>query len=594
MKKNTLSIAFRAWVFVAVFLAVGIAWQADAEVVGPTSITIKHACISMPDGTVTAATGTPAVTCPARTIKMWLPADSTAVAPATGLLAPGSFVITAAQGDNLTITVANELAIPVSLVIPGQVLSNNTGPVWFSDIASPYTSATASGSRPAPANAADPEDPAFKYRVRSFSHEAPPGVPGTPGTPAAYTWNNLKAGTYLILSGTHPSLQVQMGIYGVLIVRAAGGAPYTGIPAPTQEATLLFSEIDPVIHNAADDTLMIGVPPTIPSTNDYKPKYFLINGKAFPAGNPLPIGAPGSTTLLRFANAGLDTYVPLLQGQYMQVIAEDGYVKATNLRFNRYSVDLHAEKTFDALLTNPAAAGYIPVYDRRLYLSNAAEVPGGMMAYLEVGGPGGNLLTVATNGGTGTGTVKAVSLPGGIYCDSSIAGSDCTQDYFAGIVLKLIGHGNANSTLSPIPNGWTGCDSVTAANECVVAMTGAKNVTASFVAGGGPPPQTGLLILKRPNRGRATKTKPYQIKWRFKKDPGPTVLIELLQNGQVFTTVAPAAPAGTPNARGKGRGGFAWTVAPAIPDGTGYQIRITSNADPTMSDTSNKTFKIVP
>ena len=147
MKKKILKNTYTAWVLIALFLTIGMAWQADAAVVGPTNITIKHACISMPDGVVTAATGTPAVSCPAGTIKMWLPADSTAVPPATGLLAPGSFVITAAVGDNLSITVTNELTIPVSLVIPGQVLSNNGGPVWFADVAHPYTSATAVGSQ---------------------------------------------------------------------------------------------------------------------------------------------------------------------------------------------------------------------------------------------------------------------------------------------------------------------------------------------------------------------------------------------------------------------------------------------------------------
>jgi len=194
MKKKILTNAYAARVLIAIFLTIGMVWQACAQPVGPTNITIKHACISMPDGTVTAATGTPAVSCPAGTIKMWLPADSTAVAPETGLLAPGSFVINAAVGDNLTITVTNELSIPVSLTIPGQVLSNNTGPVWFADIALPYTSATATGSRPTPANASDPEDPAFKYRVRSFAHEAPPGLPGAPGAPTTYTWNNLSWG----------------------------------------------------------------------------------------------------------------------------------------------------------------------------------------------------------------------------------------------------------------------------------------------------------------------------------------------------------------------------------------------------------------
>jgi len=592
MKKKTLTMAFTMWVLVAVFLMVGMAWQADAAVVGPTNITIKHACISMPDGAITAPIGIPAVSCPAGTIKMWLPADNTAVAPETGLLAPGSFVINAAEGDNLTITVANELAIPVSLTIPGQVLSNNTGPVWLADIALPYTSTTATGSRPTPANASDPEDPAYKYRVRSFAHEVPPGLPGAPGAPTTYTWNNLKPGTYLILSGTHPSLQVQMGIYGMLIVKTVGGSTYAGIAAPAQEANLLFSEIDPAIHAAADDSLMVAAPPTIPSTNDYKPKYFLINGKAFPAGDPIPIGAAGSITLLRFANAGLDTYVPLLQGQYMQVIAEDGYVKTANLRFNRYSIDLHAGKTFDALLTNPAA-GYIPLYDRRLYLSNAANAPGGMMAYLEVGGPGNNLLTVTTNGGNGTGKVRAASLPGGIYCDSSVAESDCTQQYFTGTSVKLMGQANAGSSLSPIPNGWIGCDTVTAANECLVTMSTSKNVTASFVASATPQPSR-LLTLRRPNSGRVRISKPYRIRWRFTKDPGSTVLIELLQNNQFVTTIANAAPAGTPNARGRGRGFFDWTIVPAIPTGTGYQVRITSNADPTMSDISNRTFRIIP
>ena len=98
MKKKILTNAYAAWALIAVFLTIGMAWQACAQPVGPTNITIKHACISMPDGTVTAATGTPAVSCPAGTIKMWLPADSTAVPPATGLLAPGSFVITATAG----------------------------------------------------------------------------------------------------------------------------------------------------------------------------------------------------------------------------------------------------------------------------------------------------------------------------------------------------------------------------------------------------------------------------------------------------------------------------------------------------------------
>jgi hypothetical protein len=587
MKKKSLTMVRILSFIAAVFLvSIGMAWQAEAAVTGPTDITIKHACISMPDGAVSVAVGT---ICPAGTIKMWLPADSTAVLPATGLLAPGSFVIEAAAGDTLTITLRNELAIPVSLTIPGQVLSNNTGPVWFADIANPYTSAIVSGSRPTPTAPTNPEDPAYKYRVRSFSHETPAGVPGVPGTATAYTWNNLKAGTYLILSGTHPSLQVQMGIYGVLIVRAGGGAPYPGIDAPDQEATLLFSEIDTVIHNAADDAAMLAVPPVIPSTNDFKPSYFLINGKAFPGNNPIPIGNAGSTTLLRFANAGLDTYVPLLQDQSMRVIAEDGYLKPAVLRpgdgsLNRYSVDLHAGKTFDALLTNPTA-GYIPLYDRRLYLSNAAKAPGGMLTYLQVGSTN-PLLTVATSGGTGTGTVAAESLPGGIYCNSAVVGSDCTQDYLAGTELKLVGLPDAGSSLAPSPGGWTGCDSVTAANECLVTMSAAKNVTAAFVGGA----VGGGITLTSPNGGEVVQRgQTLTVNWSYNGTPGTRVRIQAIQGTRVKNFVR-RAPIGS-----NGLGTFTKRIPNSFPiTGSDIKFKIFVLKNTTVTDMSDNFFTINP
>ena len=561
MKKKSLTTARAVPLLFAVFLVIGVVWQAEAVITGPTSITIKHACISMPDGSVSAPTGT---TCPSGTIRMWLPADSTAAPPATGLLAPGSFMITADEGESLTINLSNELAIPVSLVIPGQVMTPNNGPVWFTDIAAPYTSVTFTGLRP-PGNVTS--------RVRSFVHETPAA-----GGPVAYTWPSLKPGTYLILSGTHPALQVQMGIYGVLIVRAAGGAPYTGIPVPNREETLLFSEIDPAIHNAADDAAMVATPPTIPSTNVFYPKHFLINGKSFPGNNPVPIGAAGDTTLLRFANAGLDTYVPLLQGQGMQVIAEDGYLKAANLRFNRYSVDLHAGKTFDALLTTPAA-GYIALYDRRLYLSNAAQAPGGMLTYLEVGGPGPNTLNVITNGGTGTGRVTAESLPGGIYCDSSVAGSDCTEAYLAGTEVKLVGYPNPGSLLRQPPDGWTGCDWVTAANECIVTMSEAKNVTANF--------QTFAAVqLITPNGGESVPSgKFYTVRWGA---PANAVKFRLRYSVDGGTTWLMIKKDITGHS-------FNWAVPPVRGNKTNSKVQVTGyNANDVVvgSDVSNAPFSI--
>jgi FtsP/CotA-like multicopper oxidase with cupredoxin domain len=81
--------------------------------------------------------------------------------------------------------------------------------------------------------------------VRSFTLEVAPGETG------AYTWAAPKPGTYLYQSGTMPSIQVPMGLYGALTVRSAANQAY---PIPESvfdaERALLFSEIDPVQNGA--------------------------------------------------------------------------------------------------------------------------------------------------------------------------------------------------------------------------------------------------------------------------------------------------------------------------------------------------------
>jgi len=71
-------------------------------------------------------------------------------------------------------------------------------------------------------------------RVRSFGTEVA-ATPATTGqTPTALTWGGtgqppLRPGTYLLESGTHPSIQVPMGLYGILVVTTA---PATGAAVP--------------------------------------------------------------------------------------------------------------------------------------------------------------------------------------------------------------------------------------------------------------------------------------------------------------------------------------------------------------------------
>ncbi|MCK9199944.1 MAG: Ig-like domain-containing protein [Gallionella sp.] len=297
------------------------------------------------------------------TIPMWGYAltDST-FAPGTATV-PGP-ALTVPPGDTvLTIHLKNNLPEATSIVIPGQIAAMT--PVWDNGMSGARPSATA--------------------RVRSFTHETLVG-----GGTADYTWSSVKPGTYLYHSGTHPQVQMQMGLYGGVnkdAVAATGTTPaeaYAGVPY-SNAVTLLFSEIDPALHAAvAGGAYGTAAGPT--STFDYQPKYFLINGKPYTAGSPSVGKLPaGQKTLLRFLNAGLQTHVPVINGQHLQMIAEDGnpYPWPGNPR-QQYSVLLPAAKTVDAILTPELAAGSnrYPIYDRRLNLNNAAAQDGGMLAML--------------------------------------------------------------------------------------------------------------------------------------------------------------------------------------------------------------------
>ncbi len=379
--------------------------------------------------------------------------------------------IRAKAGDVLTIHLKNNLAgaytEPTSIIIPGQITTMH--PVWIDNVGS----IVSTDSR----NASD-----ITSRVRSFTSEA------STGGQENYTWNGvvgapgLKAGTYLYQSGTHPSLQVQMGLYGALIVdtnpAVAPKVAYAGVTYDS-EAIVLYSEIDPELHYSVASGnygIQQPAPPAPPirgritSTIDYNPRFFLVNGTPYtPGSSPVFTGSQGDTTIIRYLNAGLQTHVPIVQGSYMSIMAEDGNL----LPYPReqYSMMLAAGKTLDAIITLPSTPGYIPIYDRTLDLTNGAAAPGGLLAYINVPGPAQYTLTVNKTGSTGNGTILAASMPGGISC-----GTDCQETYNSGTVLRLSAIPDAGSSFA----GWSGDPSCTGIGTCIVTMNAVKTITGVF------------------------------------------------------------------------------------------------------------------
>ena len=353
-------------------------------------------------------------------------------------------IISVPSGQGLTVNLTNNLSfangnkLPTSLMIVGQVgaglgtTATNTpspnhavqGTTWSTVNTGPTFTPPAQGSR-----------------VQSFSTEV------AQGATTALTWTALRPGTYLLESGTHPSIQAAMGLIGMVVVTAApsgGGAgtayPAGGTGAPVSynaDVRLLLSEIDPVQNNTvstavntagfSETEVWSGQPggcgnkssPTYntcyPPVVNYSPLYYLINGVAFNKTSAstslfsaLPTAgvAAGGSVLVRFVNAGLRMHVPTIVGSQttnalpppstgtstatgFSLIAEDGNPLPGIPRVQS-EVFMSAGKTYDVMINVPAAGGSaLGVYDRELSLSgNKIARDAGMLGYISVNGAG--------------------------------------------------------------------------------------------------------------------------------------------------------------------------------------------------------------
>jgi hypothetical protein len=435
------------------------------------NLTAGPAAASLPDGTFVPMWG---YACDATQVAGSLASCAALNPAAAGLGFWSPVLITVPTGQDLQINLTNNLSfgatpnnIPTSLVIVGQ-LGGGLGVVGSTCGGSAATGGSTCSASPDHTNAqpltwpiaADGPGqpltgvgvpPAQGPRVQSFSTEV------AAGTTANLCWGvcgaggaALKPGTYLIESGTHPSIQGPMGLYGILVVTAAptasaaGTAYGTGATAVTYNADvpLLFSEIDPVQNtevNAAvqttgfaETTVWSGLyggcgnplnadgsaNPTYqtcyPPAVNYTPLYYLINGRGFDKTNPssslfAATAAPGVTTgiagkvLVRLVNAGLRMHVPSIVGSQtgtavaptlppagFSLIAEDGNV-LPGLPRVQSEVFMPAGKTNDVMINVPTSttAPALPIFDRELSLgSNSTQRDGGMLAYISINGAG--------------------------------------------------------------------------------------------------------------------------------------------------------------------------------------------------------------
>jgi hypothetical protein len=245
-------------------------------------------------------------------------------APAAGSFQLPGPVLCVNEGDAVTVNLDNDLSENVSIVFPGQ------------------SGVTASGGVPG-----------------LFTDEA------APGGSVSYTFTASAPGTYLYESGTNTHKQIEMGLYGALVVRPALGANYAYNDTATQfdparEYLLVIHEIDPELHAAVENGL------TYDWTTRHD-RYWTINGRSFPDSildnnvSWLPNQPYGSLVLveagaalpalIRYANAGTENHPFHPHGNHLRVVGRDGRLlgAAASQSMEAFTKTIGSGQTYDLL-----------------------------------------------------------------------------------------------------------------------------------------------------------------------------------------------------------------------------------------------------
>lgn len=325
MKKEiSMTRLFLAPMVAILSLLTAAAHAATPGITGTTfTLTAQPAFISQPDGQFVYSWGYGCSSTP-----VFAPANISGAC--SSMQVPGPTLIVT-QGDSVSVTLTNNLpaaAGNTSILFPGFNVTTTDGVVGL------------------------------------LTHEAAPG-----GT-VTYTFTADSPGTRAYYSGTQGDLQVEMGLYGAIIVLPASAniptACTSGVHTSNQDAQLYrgesnfrlapaaynhpgacydreylfqFSEMDPRIHRQTEEQATRSCTGCMNvATEPYVPAYFMVNGRSMPdlmdpnyaaeyphqPYNGNPHMHPGELVLLRIIGQGRWQHPFHEHGNHVRVLARDG------------------------------------------------------------------------------------------------------------------------------------------------------------------------------------------------------------------------------------------------------------------------------
>lgn len=296
-----------------------------------------------------------------------------------------------------------------------------------------------------------------------------------PGGTKTYTFVTDQAGTFHYEAGllANAQHQVAMGMYGAFIVDDATGNYESNNCIPTIDGTaadcvLVLSELDTTLNNMAN--------PAAFDMRKYQPKYFLINGQAYPGTDAIPVMA-GDTVLLRYINAGLQAHSMSTLGLSQIIMAQNG-----NAYHKMVAETIPTGQSLNAEVTVPPSAPdgtSYAIYDANMLLRNntgsgTSSGFGGMLMFLTAastpgGGSGGPLtsnvaLTPNISNGSSSVTLSAnIGNAGGPNVDAAEYFVDSAGANGSGCAITT-GLGAAPATVSttiPVSGGSGSCVDLT-------------------------------------------------------------------------------------------------------------------------------------
>jgi len=201
------------------------------------------------------------------------------------------------------------------------------------------------------------------------------------GSSKTYSFTTPRAGTYLFSDTLNSNINRSMGLYGALVVRAAGGVnkAWTNGPSFSVERLWVVSDMDKPRWND-----VAGNGGTV-NTGTYRPNYFMMNGLGGFDGmhdpNTILQGQAGQVGLVRIVNAGQFDQSLHFHANHFQIIDDDG------LRLSKPepgdTINVNAGRT--AMVLFPLRSGIYPMHIHSAQMETANGVYLNGVATLLVG-----------------------------------------------------------------------------------------------------------------------------------------------------------------------------------------------------------------